>query len=294
MKVAEREWTAGSSVAALVRLVATARSAFLSPAQIGLLQWELEKFGPRYDEPPANVVIRDGLRGLRAVAVLGIREVALLHGQEIMRLRGREALDRALVTAARVAARESTVADEVAELLYEVSSRAIEPVLASDAIAQLLPHPTAEEFLCQLRLAVAIVARPYGWTPAHALGFLLYAAHSVDGALWSPLGELARRMLSAAGFVYAETSAEVVLAYGEALYERCEGYRFVLFRAVEDQLMHFARSNSEVRNVVVSAVREAAGEATPDRRAIITAATAILGTHPRARYRERHCPDWPV
>jgi len=294
MTSVQSEWTAGSSTAAFVRLLATYRSAFLSPAQTGLLQWELEKFGPRYDEPPPDVLIRNGVLGLRSVAVLGIREVALLHGREIARLRGREALDRALMAAARVAADNRAITDDVAALLFDVSKRAVEPSLSCDTIDKKASHPTEAEFLHQLELAANLVTRPFGWTRAHALGFLLHVAHTVDRETVEPLCDIARLTLAAAGLVFANTHVDVLLAHGEALYERCEGHRWVLFRAVEDQLMHFVRSTKDVRTAVVDVLRASVGTTTADQRALVTTASAMLGTHPRARYRERQCPEWPT
>jgi hypothetical protein len=301
-------WSAGRSSAALIALASTYTSPSLSELQLDLMRWELEKYGPAFHEPFADVAINEALQVTHGER--DVRAAAIAHGSEILRRRGREMLDGALCAAARVAV-FGTPNPALDALFYDVSRYAHGKVAMGDGNGEVqlgddemrdmemdmkLPRrPNAAELAHQLRVVVPLVDRPAGWTSAHALGFLIHAGHVVDRANPGPVPEIASKML--ASFAQAASCSAApseLLRAGEMLYTRCEANRFIVMRAVDDQLMHFVSFQDDVRQLIVRFVNEfASPELTPWRRAMITATMAVLATSPKAMQRERHCGAWP-
>jgi hypothetical protein len=60
--------------------------------------------------------------------------------------------------------------------------------------------------------------------------------------------------------------------------------------------MHFTTSPLDFRDLVMKVINFVVAEAplTAFRRAIVTAAMAVLATSPKALQRDRECPAWPV
>jgi hypothetical protein len=282
-------WSAGRSSAALIALASRYTSPSLSELQLDLMRWELEKFGPAFHEPFADVAIGEALQLTQGER--DVRTAAIAHGSEI--------LDGALCAAARVAV-FGTPNPALDALVFDVSRYAYGKVamdggngdvqLGDDEVRDMeldfkLPkRPNAAELAHQLRVVVSLVDRPAGWTPAHALGFLLYTGHVVDRATPGPVPEIASKML--ASFAQAANCPAPpieLLRAGEMLYTRCEANRFVVMRVVEDQLMHFVSFQDDLRQLILRFVNEfASAELTPWRRAVITATMAVLATSPKA------------
>jgi hypothetical protein len=290
---------------ALIGFAGTFTSACLSDQQLGLARWELEKYGLAFHEPFAEQALAEGLANMQGLAPADGPRFAVAHGCEILRRRGRGILELAIAASARVAALGARTNPHLDTILFDVSSRSYGQVsfddvhMGSDEIAdfemdhQLPVRANAAELAAQTRLACQLLAVPTTWTPAHALAFLIVAAHFSDRSP-CPLPENATAIVTSFARIYSVDPVEA-LAKGEQLYRECYGQRFVVMRVVDDQLMAFARLPLDLRKTIVQIVNQfAAGDLTPWRRAIVTAAMAVLATSPKALDRERHCPEWPV
>jgi hypothetical protein len=101
-------WTAGRSSAVLMMLSSALAGGKTSKERIQHTQWELEKYGPAFHEPPSNILIEDGARFWRlqadTVDESDPRALGRFHGSEILRRRGRQALDATTAACARIAA----------------------------------------------------------------------------------------------------------------------------------------------------------------------------------------------
>ena len=136
-----------------------------------------------------------------------------------------------------------------------------------------------------LAACVAILPRPSGWSAVHAIAFLLHAAHVVDRQVGDPLPEKGRLMLMQVRKVFdldEDESLDTIVAQAAQLLQRCGRSRFVLVRALEDQLMHLVQTPLDFRELVVQLVNHFAADGTlsPLRRNIITTTMAVLGDEP--------------
>jgi hypothetical protein len=299
------EWSAGRSSAALIGFAGTFTGDQLSKLQLDLARWELEKYGPAYHEPFAEIVIEDGVTQLAKLAPSEGRRFAAMHGSEILRRRGREALDLTIAACARVAGLGPRPSPYLDGMLFDISTYALAEVSLGDVhmgmdemrdfeMDQKLPvRPTLEQLAANTRLSMQLLDLPPAWTPVHALAFLIAAAHYADRAP-GPIPERAHKLVESFSRVYSVTAPDL-LTQGEQLYRACNDQRFVVMRVVEDQAMRFAWLELEPRTMVLQIVNSfASDELTPWRRAIITATMAVLATSPKAMVRPRHCPELPA
>lgn len=305
-------WTAGRSAAALMSFTGYLGGAALSERQLGLARFELEKYALACHEPAPEVVIADALQ-FSATQVTGDdwhdpSAFGRAHGGEILRRRNRELLHAALSACARIAALGSGLTPKLEAWLHDIAIHApghcsvddgpVRWQLGDDDIRELKetkrlpPLPDLAETSWRLRSCVALLSRPPGWSVGHALAFVLLAAHVVDRPSVPPPTPLMTRILADPAFGPA-TPRELLLAAWELL-ERCCGRRFVILRALEDQLMTFASGSMASRAFILELVNTlAVEELTVTRRAIVTATMAVLATSPKAMQRERRCPAWP-
>jgi hypothetical protein len=301
------EWSAGRSTAALIGFAGTFTSDRLSTLQLDLTRWELEKYGPSFHEPFAEIVIEAGIGQLANLTPNEGRQFAVVHGSEILRRRGREALDLALAACARVAALGPRPSPYLDSMLFDISTYARGEVSLGDIhmgsdelrdfeMSQVLPmRPTSEQLATNTRLSLELLDLPPTWSPAHSIAFLIAAAHFTDRAP-QPLPERAPKLVESFAKMYGVTaSATDLLAQGEQLYRACNNQRFVVMRILEDQVMRFAWLDLDVRTIVLQLVNSfAADDLTAWRRAVITATMAVLATSPKALVRARHCPELPA
>jgi hypothetical protein len=305
------EWSSGRSMAALIGFAGTFTGDRLTPLQLDLARWELEKYGPAYHEPFAEIAIEAGITQLASLTPSEGRQFAVLHGSEILRRRGREAVDLAISACARVAALGPRPNQYLDAMLFDVSAYARGEVsmgepgreinMGNDELQDFtLDHklpirPTPPELAAQTQLSMQLLDLPPTWTPAHAIAFLITAAHFTDRAP-VPLPERATKLVESFANVYnVSASPGELLAHGDQLYRRCNNLRFVVMRVVEDQVMRFASLELDVRTMVLQVVNSFAADlVTPWRRAIVTATMAVLATSPKAMVRPRHCPAVPV
>jgi hypothetical protein len=144
-------------------------------------------------------------------------------------------------------------------------------------------RPDAPELLRWLDRCVAVRHRPTDWTAAHALAVILLAAaqgNAFSDKVVGSLDKLARA-------VQCDVPATVLLDRGRAVLERAGRVRFVVLRAVEDQLMELVELPAPVRQTIVKIVDHVAQPVTAFRRAIVTASMTVLATSPRAVDRPR-------
>lgn len=302
-------WSAGRSMAALM-----AFSGYVAGAkpQIRLMQWELEKYGPAFHEPPSAVVIEEAMRfselQFEPADQTDPRAMGRFHGSEIVSRRSRELLDLTASACMRIATHGSTP-ERAERMLEDVLRNALGAVgLVIDgheywfgrqddpeeyAVADARPPiPSAED----LRRSTELLTRPAGWTEAHALSFLLHAAHLAGRDDEAPLPDLAYAEIRAtAETIECPEPIEDIIARGESLFLRCAGRRFVWFRAIEDQLMHFVTGSRDLRVWLMRLVNSvvAAGPITPLRRGIVTVTMAVLAAGATPLDRPRQCPAWP-
>lgn len=284
--------------------------------QLPLIYWELEKYGPCFGEPPARQVVDEAMTLLRQqleqIDSLMPEHLARFHGTVILQRHGREALNASLAACARVAAVEATTqAHDM--MLYDaaVSSRGqvsisrggvdyhLGPDEARDLAesGQLPEPPTPDSVRADLAACVSILPRPTGWTPLHAIAFVLHSAHAADRQVAGMLPPSARSFVTRARKdlgVDDNLEIESIVTQAAELLQRCGRSRFVFGRALEDQLMHLARAPLAFRELVVQLVNSLAGDGTQLRRHIVTATTGVLATSPKAMQRPRDCPAWPV
>jgi hypothetical protein len=280
--------------------------------QLDVIRWELEKYGPAYNEPPAGKVVDEAMAELQQHAQGEPFALAIQHGSEVLRRRGREALWLAIAGCARVTAFGSPTIPHVG-LLHAIAVRSrSEASMNDDAgtehflgmdevrdmeIGGLTPLPTLDELARHLATCIAILPRPPEWSAAHALGFLLHAAHVCDRSDGAAFPETGKKFLAQVASIYSVSATpDELLARGAQLFAQTGGQRFVVLRAVEDQLMHFTTSPLDFRDLVMKVINFVVAEAplTAFRRAIVTAAMAVLATSPKALQRDRECPAWPV
>lgn len=284
----------------------------LSERQLGLARFELEKYALACHEPVPEVVIADALQ-FSATQVTGEdwhdpSTFGRAHGGEILRRRSRELLHVALSACARIAALGSGLTPKIEAWLHDIAINAPGHCsvddgpsrwqLGDDDIRELKetqrlpPLPDLAETSWRLRSCAALLSRPMGWSAGHALAFVLLAAHVVDRPSPPPPSSLMSKMLADPALGPA-TPAELLSAAWSML-EHCCGRRFVILRALEDQLMTFAAGSMASRTMILQVVNMlAAEELTVTRRAIVTATMAVLATSPKAMQRERRCPAWP-
>jgi len=310
-------WTGWCSAAVLMTFSGRRAGIRLSKIQQRLICWELEKYGPCYCEPSADSVIRDALRFFAQQRTPDgdgeSRELVRFHASLLLARRGREALNLTLAACARVRAYGPRGEDPALQLLLHDAcihsvgqamfrQKELNRHLGADEAQDyadfgvLQPLPDAAESEACLRAAVEILKRPPGWTSAHALAFLVYAGHVTDRQAPGPLPELANDILDRLAPQLGHSgNADELLPPARALYDRCENRRFVVLRAIEDQLMHFVYLKPDERKLILNIVNAvASAQLTAYRRAIVTATMTVLATSNRALQRERCCPDWPV
>src|SRR5262245_14657509 len=117
-------WTAWRSAALLM----CQSSQLTSPSeatlrqQLELVRWELEKYGPAYNEPPAPQVIDEAMAVLEQHRQAEPFALAVQHGGEILRRRGREALSLSVAGCARVTAFQDPVIPHLG-LLHAIVTR---------------------------------------------------------------------------------------------------------------------------------------------------------------------------
>lgn len=286
--------------------------------QLPLIYWELEKYGPCFCEPPAKDVVDEAMaflkQQLEQTDALMPENIARFHGSVILQRRGREALNASLAACARVAAIEATTSAHD-EMIYDtavssagqvsINQGGVDYHLGPDEAHELaesgrLPRPpTREQVRSDVATCVAILTRPAGWTPAHAIAFVLHAAHAVDREVSDALPEKARSFVMQVRRLFGvdeSTAVETIVEQAARLLQRCGRSRFVLVRALEDQLMHLVHTPLDFREVVLQLVNYVAteGTLTPLRRHIVTTTMAVLATSPKAMQRPRDCPEWPV
>jgi hypothetical protein len=291
----------------------TSPSADVMRRQLDLIRWELEKYGPAFNEPPAGQVVDEAMRLFQQHAQDEPFALAVHHGSEILRRRGREALTLAVVGCARVAAFVDPTVPHVG-LLHAIVTRSraevsmndpagAEHFLGMDEVRDMeldmrVPtHPSLDELARDLVACIAILPRPPDWSAAHGLGFVLHAAHVCDRADNAAFPDKIKGFLGQAASVQSvSATADELLARGAQLFAQTGGHRFVVLRAVEDQLMQLSTHPLEFRELLVKVINYVVAEApmTPLRRAIVTAAMAVLATSPKALQRDRECPPWPV
>lgn len=308
------DWTGWRSAAALMTLSLYVTQAADRNPQIQLIHWELEKYGPTFCEPAPGQLVSAAIAVLEQQVtqadLVDPREVGRFHASEVLRRRGREALDLALCASARAAALATATPAHTTwlhDLMIHARSRqsfdtADERHWLGDDEArdfadfeELRRFPAPDVFAGWMRRCVGLLDRPEDWSGAHALAFVAQAAHRADRATPPPMPERVQRFLASfAGAIGCEAPLHELLDQGLAMFERCEGIRFVLLRAVEDQLMHLWALEPKVRSVIVDIVNTLASESvTATRRAIITATMGVLATSPKADPRPRACVPWP-
>jgi hypothetical protein len=284
--------------------------------QLPLIYWELEKYGPGFGEPPATQVVDEAMqllrRQLEQIDSLMPEHLARFHGSVILQRKGREALNASLAACARVASVEATTQAHE-EMLYDaavsslgqvsISQRGVDYHLGPDEARELaesgqLPEPPSRDRVrADLAACVSMLARPRGWTPLHAIAFVLHAAHMADRQVAGMLTPSARLFVTQARKVFGvDDSIEIESIVTEAaqLLQRCGRSRFVFVRALEDQLMHLAHAPLEFRALVVQLVNSLAGDGTLLRRHIVSTTMGVLATSPNATQRRRDCPAWPL
>ena len=266
--------------------------------QLRCMYFELEKYGPAFNEPPAPRLLDDAASGLARESLEDVRAFARAHGSEILQRRGREAVDLVVSACARVAAL-GTSTPKHSVLCFELvrgskGTAALERngatyELGADEAAdvadfgELPARPDAPELLRWLDRCVAVRRRPADWTPAHALALVLQAA--AQGSAFSDkiigsLDKLARA-------VQCDVPAAALLERGRAILEPTGNVRFVVLRAVEDQLMELVELPAPVRQTIVKIVDHVAQPVTAFRRAVVTASMTVLATSPKAVDRPR-------
>ena len=283
--------------------------------QLGLMYWELEKLGPCYCEPPAPEIVDEAMallqQQLEPRDALTPEALARFHGSEVLRRRGREALNSALASCARVAALEASTPAHDA-MAFAAARHSIGNISIGDSdgdrhlgvdeaeeftqSGRMPPIPTLDGLRAELAACVSILPQAGGWSPAHAVAFLCHAAHVVEHATTELVPAVGWNALDTVRGVFGvDSSVDALLADAANLLARCGGSRFVLIRALEDQLMHIANEPLDFRQLVLKLVNAFAAEGlTPLRRQIVTTTMAVLATSPKALQRTRACPDWPV
>lgn len=311
-------WTAWRSAAALMCFSSHLAGGRQLARQLPLIYWELEKYGPCFGEPPATQVVNDAMTFLRKqveqIDTLMPENIARFHGSLILQRCGREALNASLAGCARVAALEATTqAHDL--MLYDaavsslgqvsISQGGVDYHLGPDEARELaesgqLPEPpTRDNVRADLAACVSLLSRPRGWTPVHAIAFVLHAAYVADREVTELMPQSARLFVTRARDLFGideNLPVESIIEQAAHMQQRCGRSRFVLVRALEDQLMHVARAPLELREIVVQLVNSLATEGTQTRlrRHIITTTMDVLATSPNATQRPRDCPAWPV
>lgn len=266
--------------------------------QLRRMYFELEKYGPAFNEPPAPRLVDEAASRFAREPFDDVRAFARARGTEILQRRGREALDLVVAACARIAAlgtttpkhavlcfelvkhSKSTTSLERGSAAYELGA---EEVADFADFGELRARPDAPELLRWLERCVALVDKPADWTAAHALATVLQAAaqgNAFSDQVVGSLGTFAR-------LLRCELPASVLLERGRALLERTGNLRFVVLRVVEDQLMELAGLQADVRQTIVKIVDHVAEPLTSLRRAVITASMTVLATSPKALDRPR-------
>jgi hypothetical protein len=310
-------WTGWRSAAAMMILSGHASGLPLSPAQKRLICWELEKYGPCYCEPPPDELVTDALRLAAEQLSLDkqpdVCAYGRCHASLVLARRGREALNLTLAACARVNNYGPRRDDEATyHFLYDAWINAIGqttlhvdgqdhhlgPDEAQDyaEFGVLQPLPSFSQATACLRAATAILPLQPGWTRAHGFAFLVHAGHVADRPEPGPLTASAQDIIEKLAPTLGHTGPiEDLLTGAQALFERCEDRRFVILRAVEDQLMHFVSLGLEERRLILRIVNSfASNDLTALRRAIVSSTMAVLATSERAQQRDRLCPAWPL
>lgn len=311
------DWSALSSAATLMVLVARREGAPLSADQRERILWELRKYVPCYCERPAEALLAaaepvaaEDLE--RATSLDALGDAMIRHGSRLLRARDRETLRWAIAASARNAAMARTLESADVSVLHHVWTRArgqfaIDGDFGSvelggqDAMRAknpamldaLLRATTPLETHQRLRFLATDVTLPDDWSRRHAAAFLIGAAFLLDGqnreADLPAVVQAACKRFPLDRPVDAMEQA-IVAAW---LQRPGMGDRFNLMTHVEDQLTLFVdRPRKEQDEILhaLNAIVANMGEATAARRELITITMAVLAQGRSAQWALRPAP----
>ena len=308
-------WSALSSAGALMIMAARLDGRQLSDAQRARITWELEKYGPCYNEvesrllvPNAEAMAQKDLERAPDVTALAGRMVE--HGTRILRPRDRSTLRYALAGAARTTAMAGALEPVHLSLLDDVWLRskgqmAIDGAFGSVELgsqdAMRAQQPDMLEALLQspanaqrgLRALASNPVFPPGWDADRALAFLVCAPLALEGASFTPDQHLQLLQTVATGILGRVPDAA---ARGEAcvhLQSCSPNEPFVFLTHCEDQLAFFVDQGKPTQDAVlrcINAIATSFGSLTANKRELITLAMAVLAQGKGARWRRRDAP----